>query len=559
MRGADYIIHHLSQAGITEVFGYPGGAIMPVYDALVDSPLTHRLFRHEQGAALAADGYARASGKLGVCIGTSGPGATNLITGIANAYLDSIPMLIITGQVSTALMGTDAFQEVDVIGLTLPIVKHSYLVESAADLPRVLSEAMELAVTGRPGPVLIDVPKDVQTEILSPISFAKSQDESTPVNSSRDYLHPADKAALVSLFEEANRPLVYHGGGIQSANAIDEFREFIATSNLPAVHTLKGIGNLPSSAENNLGMIGMHGHKAANFAVQSCDLLIVLGARFDDRATGNLAEFAPSAKVLHVETDAAEVNKLRACDLALQGDLKAILPELMTSSESLEFTNWRQECLESKASNLWNYDYPKKDIYAPKLLRSLSEKCLGKSVITCDVGQHQMWVAQHCLFDGPRDHLSSGGLGTMGYGLPAAIGAQFSRPNDTVIAVCGDGSFMMNLQELATIKRYRLPIKILIIDNESLGMVRQWQELFFAERFSEINLSDNPEFSEVAGCFHIPAECITQDKEVESALTRFLRWDGPYLLHVKICSKANVWPLVPPGASNQQMMEGHTT
>ena len=552
MRGADYIVQHLSDAGITQVFGYPGGAIMPVYDALVDSPLSHRLFRHEQGAALAADGFARASGKVGVCIGTSGPGATNLITGIANAYLDSVPMLVITGQVATELMGTDAFQEVDVIGLTLPIVKHSYIVQDVEQLPAIMTEALALTTEGRPGPVLIDVPKDVQTAVMATEVVCQAFTSVQEVVADYSF----EMNAFKQLIQAARKPLVYHGGGIQCGDAIEEFREFISRSDIPAVHTLKGIGNLASEAEQNLGMLGMHGHKAANLAVQEADLLIVLGARFDDRATGKLDTFAPNAKVIHVETDPAEVNKLRESDLPLVGNLKTLLPVMTAHCHEFDCGNWKNQCQQNKKDFAWDYAYPNPDIYAPKLLRHLSENYPSDSVVSCDVGQHQMWVAQHCLFDHPRAHLSSGGLGTMGYGLPAAIGAQFSRPDTTVIAVCGDGSFMMNLQELATIRRYGLPVKIIIIDNESLGMVRQWQQLFFSERFSEINLSDNPSFTEVAQCFGIPGEYIDKDRQIEPAIDRLLAAEGAYLLHVKICSKSNVWPLVPPGASNNQMMEG---
>lgn len=546
MRGAEFIIQALVNEGVETIFGYPGGAIMPVYDALVGAPLKHVLCRHEQGAALAADGYARASGRVGVCLATSGPGATNLVTGIANAFMDSVPMVAITGQVANTLIGTDAFQEVDVFGITLPIVKHSFLVRKVEDLPRVFSEAFRLAREGRPGPVLIDVPKDVQNAEFIPAFALAAVGESLA-------LPETAIASARQLIQQAQRPLIYAGGGVVIAEAVAEFREFVATTGMPVVTTLKGIGVLPGEHPQCLGMLGMHGTKAANYAVQNCDLLICVGARFDDRATGKLAEFAAGARVIHLDGDAAEIGKLRSAEVGICAELKRVLPRL---AMACAIDPWRAQCHHDREQYAFRYDAPFERIYAPKFLHELSRKTDGNSFITCDVGQHQMWVAQHFQFRHPRQQLTSGGLGTMGYGVPAAIGAQLAKPQATVIAVSGDGSFMMNVQELATIKRYALPVKIVLFDNQSLGMVRQWQELFFERRFSEIDLSDNPDFCRLAQAFEIEARMIEWDHQQSRAIDELLSTPGPMLLHVRIDPKENVWPLVPPGANNATMMEG---
>ncbi|MEM9101375.1 MAG: acetolactate synthase 2 catalytic subunit, partial [Pseudomonadota bacterium] len=491
--GADYLIKTLEAHQIKTVFGYPGGAIMPVYDALVDSSIQHILCRHEQAAALAADGFARASGKVGVCIATSGPGATNLLTGIANAYLDSVPMLVITGQVATSLIGTDAFQEVDVIGLTFSIVKHSYLIENLDDLPAILEEAFALTQSGRPGPVIIDIPKNIQVQTFHPFEIAPKPKIDVETHFDLDQ--------VIQCLSQAKRPVIYHGGGIQISQATEQLRTFTEATDIPCVHTLRGIGNLPYQHSHNMGMIGMHGLEAANITIQNSDCLLVLGARFDDRATGKLEEFAPHAQVIHVDTDAAELDKLRETLIAIRSDVKPFLNTLNQHAHFWNCSTWLKECQTLKETYAWNYNYPHQDIYVPDFLRQLSIAAGPNTLVSCDVGQHQMWVAQHYQFYQPYDHLSSGGLGTMGYGLPAAIGAQFSRPHDRVINISGDGSFMMNVQELATIKRYKLPVKIIIIDNQSLGMVRQWQTLFFSQRYSEIDLSDNPDFTQLAACF----------------------------------------------------------
>ncbi|TAA41026.1 acetolactate synthase 2 catalytic subunit [Corallincola spongiicola] len=545
MNGAQLVIKALVQQGVSTCFGYPGGAIMPIYDAFYQSEIKHILVRNEQGAALAALGYARASGEVGVCLATSGPGATNLITGLADAYLDSIPVVAITGQVASPLIGTDAFQEVDVLGLSLPITKHSFLVEDIAELGDVLQQAFALAKSGRPGPVLVDIPKDIQLAAaeLPPLLVS---DDALPAAT-------ADQLALArQLLSQAERPVLYVGGGVGMAKAVPELRAFLEQTQIPAVTTLKGIGTLPKDHPRFLGMLGMHGNQAANLAVQSSDLLIAIGARFDDRVTGKLDTFAPDAKVIHFDIDEVEFGKLRRPHALLHGDMK---PALAALAMTLSIDEWRRQCDQLKTQYAWRYDAPGEGIYAPALLRQLSDQLPDDAVVSCDVGQHQMWVAQHMQFDSPHDHLSSGGLGTMGFGMPAAVGAQLARPDATVVNVTGDGSIMMNIQELGTIKRFNLPVKIVLIDNERLGMVRQWQELFFDKRYSETNLSDNPDFLTLASAFDIPGQLITQREQIPAALDAMLSATGPYLLHVAIDAEENVWPLVPPGAANQQMME----
>ena len=549
--GAHAVVRALENAGVEYVFGYPGGAIMPVYDALTGSSLKHILARHEQGAALAADGYARVSGKPGVCLATSGPGATNLVTGIANAFLDSVPMIAITGQTPTTLMGTDAFQEIDTFGITLPIVKHSFVVRNPADIPAIFAEAFALATAGRPGPVLIDLPKDVtQASMAVPPGI----DQTGPAHASA-VIAPSPSAleSAVHMIEAAKKPLLYVGGGVGIAKAEQALRAFFQRTGIPAVATLKGLGAIPTDTDGFLGMLGMHGNQAANMAVQESDLLITCGARFDDRATGKLDTFAPNARIIHFDADPSEISKLRNADISLLGDMTAIFEALRP--QTLDIDPWRDHCRTMTVRHAPRYDAPGKGVFAPALLKTLSERAGDDFIATCDVGQHQMWVAQHCRFTRPQAHLTSGGLGTMGYGIPAGIGALFAEPDATVVTVTGDGSIMMNLQELATLKRYRLPLKIVLLDNSQLGMVRQWQELFFEENFSEIDLYDNPDFAELARAFGLEAFTVDRREDVPGAIDRLLSATGPILAHVRIDPRENVWPLVPPGAANSQMME----
>ncbi|MFP1731068.1 acetolactate synthase 2 catalytic subunit [Lonsdalea quercina] len=546
MNGAKWVVQALRAQGVDSVFGYPGGAIMPVYDALYDGGVDHLLCRHEQGAAMAAIGYARATGKVGVCIATSGPGATNLITGLADALLDSVPIVAITGQVGSSLIGTDAFQEIDVLGLSLACTKHSFLVDSLESLPEIMAEAFAIAQSGRPGPVLVDIPKDIQLAEggeFTPYILPPVKTDSLPTQSLAD---------ANTLLAHAKQPMLYIGGGVGMARAVPALREFLDTTQIPCVVTLKGLGAVETDYPYYLGMIGMHGTKAANLMVQQCDLLIAVGARFDDRVTGKLNTFAPNASVIHMDIDPAELNKLRQAHVALQGDLNQLLAAL---KQSLHIDAWRQQAMLMKAEYPSRYDHPGEAIYAPALLKTLSERMPANTVITTDVGQHQMWAAQHMRVSRPENFITSSGLGTMGFGVPAAVGAQVARPDDTVICISGDGSFMMNIQELGTIKRKHLPTKIVLLDNQRLGMVRQWQELFFEERYSETTLSDNPDFLTLASAFGIPGQSITRKDQIDSALNALLSSDGPYLLHVSIDSYENVWPLVPPGAGNESMLE----
>ena len=545
--GSQILIEALERNGVKQIFGYPGGTIMPVYDALVGSGLKHYLCRHEQGAALAADAYGRVTRRAGVCIATSGPGATNLVTGIANAFMDSVPMVIITGQVPSALQGTDAFQEVDIFGITLPIVKHSYIVRDVAEIPNIVNEAFQLAEGGRPGPVLIDLPKDISAGMGS-VSYA-------PAKPLPDFAPPdVDMMQAASdVLSKARRPLIIAGGGIAISDSVDAFRQFASRTGIPVTTTLKGLGVMPADAPDYVGMLGMHGNGAANHAVQNCDVLMVVGARFDDRATGHLAQFAPSARIIHLDIDAAEISKLRKADVAIVSEiapaLEGIRPEQKANA------GWRAQCEGWTKEFAWRYDAPVKGIYAPKLLRDLSCAKPQGMIITCDVGQHQMWVAQHCKFNDPLEHLSSGGLGTMGYGLPAAIGAKVAKPEATVVCVSGDGSIMMNIQELATLNRYDIDVKILLLDNSALGLVRQWQELFFEGNYSEVHLTDNPDFAGVARAFGIQAQSIKEPEEVGAGLEWLLNTQAAAMLHVSIDSMENVWPLVPPGKANHKMMK----
>ena len=549
MTGAQLLIECIKAHNVNTIFGYPGGAIMPTYDALYDSGLDHLLCRNEQGAAMAAIGYARSSGKVGVCIATSGPGATNLITGLGDAMMDSVPVVAITGQVAAPLIGTDAFQEADVLGLSLACTKHSFIVQSADELADVFAQAFEIAQSGRPGPVLIDVPRNIQVGDVPAHVKVYVKTPAKPTALSADNLAQANE-----LLKNAKKPVLYVGGGVGMAKAVPALREFLAQTRMPSVSTLKGLGAIEPNNDVYMGMSGMHGTKAANFAVQECNLLLVCGARFDDRVTGKLDTFAPHAKVIHCDIDAAEIHKLRKADVALQGDLIQALNAL---KQPLNIEPWRVHVRALKAKLDFTYveNTGNRPIDPWALLNTLSNRKPQNAVICTDVGQHQMWSAQHMQHFAPENYITSAGFGTMGFGLPAAVGAKKARPQDDVILVTGDGSFMMNVQELGSIKRGKLPVKILLLDNQRLGMVRQWQDLFWNKRRSETILDDNPDFVMLANAFGIPAERIESADEVDGALTRLLESDSAYLLQVCIPPDECVWPLVPPGACNADMVE----
>ncbi|AJR07033.1 acetolactate synthase 2 catalytic subunit [Photobacterium gaetbulicola] len=546
MTGAELVVKALQKQGIKTVFGYPGGAIMPIYDALYDGGVEHILCRHEQGAAMAAIGMARATQDVAVCMATSGPGATNLMTGLADAFLDSVPIVAITGQVASSHIGTDAFQEMDVIGMSLACAKHSYLVTDINELIPTLAEAFEVAKTGRPGPVVVDIAKDVQLALAPAGDLTPITPPAIPVVSSEQI------AAAQHVLSASQRPVLYVGGGVQLAHATETVRTFLAMNPMPAVSTLKGLGTIERHNPHYLGMLGMHGTKTANLVVQECDLLIVIGARFDDRVTGKLDTFAPHAKVIHIDIDAAEFNKLRHAHAPLRGDINVILPQLELSQNISDWVDYTDSL---RQQNKWRYDHPGDLIYAPLLMKQLSDMMPDSSIVSTDVGQHQMWAAQHIQPREPQNYITSAGLGTMGFGLPAAMGAKVARPNDESILITGDGSFMMNIQELGTLKRRQIPVKMVLINNQRLGMVRQWQSLFFDGRHSETILDDNPDFVMLAKAFDIPGKTITRKEEVEPALKEMLASDTAYLLHVLISEEDNVWPLVPPGAANQDMLE----
>ncbi|WP_333005497.1 acetolactate synthase 2 catalytic subunit [Vibrio coralliilyticus] len=546
MTGAELVVAALKQQGIKTVFGYPGGAIMPIYDALYDGGVEHILCRHEQGAAMAAIGMARATQDVAVCMATSGPGATNLVTGLADAFMDSIPMVAITGQVASSHIGTDAFQEMDVIGMSLSCTKHSYLVTEIEELAPTLAEAFEVAKAGRPGPVIVDIAKDVQlaqapVDVLPPF---------TPP------ALPVPQAEAVSaaqeLLSQSTRPVFYVGGGVQLGKATKAVREFLRLNPMPSVSTLKGLGTIERHDPHYLGMLGMHGTKAANLVVQECDLLIAVGARFDDRVTGKLETFAPHARVIHIDIDAAEINKLRHAHAPLRGDINSLLPQLELTQD---ITPWVKHSESLRSGFKWRYDHPGDLIFAPGMLKQLSDMMPDSSMVSTDVGQHQMWAAQHIQPRDPQNFITSAGLGTMGFGLPAAMGAAVARPDDQSILITGDGSFMMNVQELGTLKRRQIPVKIVLLNNQRLGMVRQWQSLFFDGRHSETILDDNPDFITLAKAFDITGKTITRKEEVEPAIQEMLESKTSYLLHVLIDEEENVWPLVPPGASNNDMLE----
>jgi len=548
--GAEIIVKALQAEGVEVVFGIPGGAVLPLYHELAVSPIRHILTRHEQGAAHAADGYARASGKAGVCIATSGPGATNLVTGIATAYMDSVPLVAITGQVPTGLIGKDAFQEADITGITMPITKANYLVTHVKDLAPVIREAFYVATTGRPGPVLIDIPRDITTQ--------RTAFQYPPKLRLRGYRpkiapHPLQVAQAAAAILESERPLLFIGGGVIASGAHEKVRELAELQDIPVIISLMGKGGFPENHPLFVGMVGMHGTVAANYAVSEADLLIGVGVRFDDRATGKVDTFAPKAKIIHIDIDAAEIGKIINPHIPIVADareaLEALLAELGSSKK--ERPLWRE------IIKKWQEDYPlgyeKKGLKPQYVIEQLNQLTGGKAIVATDVGQHQMWAAQYYRVEEPRSFLTSGGLGTMGFGLPAAIGAAMARPGKTVALISGDGSFQMNIQELATLSHYRLPVKILVINNGFLGMVRQWQELFYERRYAYTQLV-NPNFSKVAEAYGIPGRQVFTPEEVVPALEEALSADGPFLLDFLVEPEENVLPMVPPGQAISKML-----
>ena len=557
--GAEAVIESLKKEQVQVVFGYPGGAVLSLYDALYRMQFPHILTGHEQGAVHAADGYARATGKVGVCFATSGPGVCNMVTGIATANIDSIPLVVISGQVATHLIGRDSFQEADISGITTPITKHNYLVKKVQDLPRVLKEAFYIARSGRPGPVLVDVAKDV---------FDTKFDYEYPETVSlRGYKPPqsgneeeVDRA--VAALNEAKRPLMMVGGGVVLSGTAEYLRQFAKAMKIPVVYTLMGKGAIPDAWEYNLGMVGMHGSYGANMAVTECDLLMAVGCRFDDRVTGSVENFAPNAKILHFDIDKVEINKIVHADLSINGDLRWSLPLLVeklktTQVNTLQFVPWRQHSLDLKALHPFTTRPSAKGTVSPqKILQTLTAKAGSDAIIATDVGQHQMWAAQFCSVQSPRHFITSGGLGTMGYGLPAAMGAQLGNPHTTVVLVTGDGSIMMNCQEFATLHKYGIPVKVVVLRNDTLGMVNQWQRMFYGGRCAESDLAANPSVAKVAASMGVPGTTIHEESDLDKALDQLLATKGPALLEVTIPPDENVYPMVPGGKRLDEMVLG---
>lgn len=561
--GAYALIDSLVRHGVTHIFGYPGGAILPVYDELYKAEeqgrVQHILVRHEQSASHAADGYARATGKVGVCFGTSGPGATNLVTGIATAQMDSIPMVIVTGQVPRSNIGSDAFQETDIFGITLPIVKHSYVVRDPKDMARIVAEAFFIANTGRPGPVLIDVPKDVGLEECDYVPVEPGTVK-LPGYKPTVKGNPRQLMQALKLIRNAKQPLLYVGGGAITSGAHQEIRTLAERYNIPVTTTLMGKGAFDEHHPLSVGMLGMHGTAYANFSVTECDLLIAVGARFDDRVTGKLDEFASRAKVIHIDIDPAEVGKNRAPDVPIVGDVRKVLSDLLDrDAEQGSPVNRRQTEAWLARINTWRKDYPLvapsyPDLISPQeVIVELREQA-PHAYYTTDVGQHQMWAAQF-LKNGPRQWISSSGLGTMGYGMPAAMGVKVALPDHQVICISGDASFQMNLQELATLAQYGIAVKTVIINNGWQGMVRQWQQTFYGERYSSSNMQPGmPDFELLSKAFGVRGMVVTEKGELKEAIAQMLACDGPVLMDVHVKKDENCYPMVAPGKSNAQML-----
>ncbi len=561
LSGALMLLECLVREGVDCIFGYPGGVTLPLYDALYDHPIRHVLVRHEQNACFAAEGYARSTGRVGVCCATSGPGATNLVTGLVDALMDSIPVVALTGQVSSKLIGSDAFQEADTFGITRSCTKHNFLIKSLADLPQVLHEAFYLAASGRPGPVLVDIPKDI----------FQAQGHYTPVNSIhlpgyKVYTegHTGQIRRAAQMMWEAERPFVYAGGGIIHGEASEELRQLVELLDAPAVCTLMGLGALPSTHPNFISMPGMHGSYAANMGMTHADLLIAIGVRFDDRVTGRLAAFAPHAEVIHVDIDPAEIGKNRTPELPIVGDARRVIAKmnkfLLETRDEMQPRNAAARRAWWGQVNGWKEEHPltpefsDDEIKPQHLMAEIDRISNGEAIVSSDVGQHQMWAAQFIRFNKPRLWLNSGGLGSMGFGLPAAVGAQFANPDKLVFAIVGDGGFQMSVPELATIANHGLPVKIIVSNNGYLGMVRQWQELFYNNRLSAVTLDGFPDAEKLAGAYGFKGRTIEHPRDLRAALEAAVAEPGPYLLNVRVSPYENVYPMVPSGGAIYEMV-----
>ena len=563
MSGSKILLECLVQEGVDCIFGYPGGVTLPFYDALYDHPIRHILVRHEQNAAFAAQGFARSTGRVGVCCATSGPGATNLVTGLVDAMMDSIPIVALTGQVSTKLIGSDAFQEADTFGITRSATKHNFLVKDIKDLPQIIHEAFHLAKTGRPGPVLVDIPKDV---FQGQAHYAPVTEIHLPGYKVVTEGHTGQIRRAAQMIWEAERPFVYAGGGIIHAEASAELTELVDITDAPAVNTLMGLGALSAAHPRFISMPGMHGSYAANMGMYNCDLLIALGVRFDDRVTGRLAAFAPFAKVIHVDIDPSEISKNRQADLPIVGDAKKVLRKLNqflkeTRSELAPKTENAREAWRAQIKE-WMNDHPfdraasADEIRPQHLIDSIDQISGGEAIVCTDVGQHQMWSAQLIRFNKPRLWINSGGLGSMGFGLPSAMGAQVANPDKLCFAICGDGGFQMSVPELATLAANGIPVKIIVMNNGYLGMVRQWQELFYNNRLSQVTLDHFPKAEMLAGAYGFKGRTVERPSELKEALAEAVAEPGPYLLDVKVSPFENVYPMVPAGGAINEMVLG---
>ncbi len=549
--GAEILIYLLERQGIDTIAGIPGGANLPIYDALGKSKIRHILARHEQGAGFIAHGMARSTGKPAVCFATSGPGATNVMTAIADAKLDSVPMITITGQVPISMVGTDAFQEVDTYGMTIPITKHNFLVRDANELFEVIPEAFAIAVSGRPGPVVIDVPKDVQKQ---KVSFSEWPEN--PKTTKSQSVNPQVVDRIVKTIQHAEKPLLYIGGGVIHADVNTEIQQLAEKNGLPVVSTLMGLGAFPTNDPKFLGMLGMHGEQYTNILLEEIDLLIALGVRFDDRATGKVEAFCPNASIIHVDVDNSEINKIKDALLSMQSDLQPFLKSLLPKLPENPRKTWWDEIQGLKKTYPVLIDDSKELQFPVALIRKFSEFVEPDTVVTTDVGQHQMWVAQAYPFQRSRTLLTSGGLGTMGFGLPAAIGASLAHPGKRVLCFSGDGSILMNIQELGTLAELNLPVTVILMNNHHLGLVRQQQELFYNQQYVASKFEKHPDFSALARDFGIPSIDLAENDDMEDAIQKSIEMDGPCLLHAAIDPAENVFPMVPPGAANKDMIGG---
>ena len=558
INGSRILLECLYRLGIRDMFGYPGGSVIPIYDEIYKfKKINHYFSRHEQGAAHEADGYARASGKIGVCLATSGPGATNIVTGIMTAHMDSIPLLAITGQVGLNMLGKDSFQESDIVGITLPITKNSYLVTDIKDLARIIKEAYYIATSGRPGPVLVDIPKDIQLEEIDFDEFERSFNKELDLPGYDPTMrgHKKQIKTAINLIKKAKRPLIIAGAGVLKSASSHVLKEFAKKTNIPVTTTLLGLGVFPSDDELHLGMLGMHGSVTANYATAEADLIIAAGIRFDDRIAGNPDKFCGNAEIIHIDIDPAEIGKNKLIDVPIVGDLKNVLDDFNRDLDALEHKDWIDQLKKWKQEYPFSHGESKEGRLMPQeVMKSLNTILKGNAIVTTDVGQHQMWVAQYLSFNRPNTIITSGGAGTMGFGLPAAIGAQIGKPEEKVIAIVGDGGFQMTYHELMMIKQYKLPIKVVIINNSYLGMVRQWQEMFNDGRYSFVDLSINPDFSKIAEAYGLEFARIETREDLDNNLAGLIESTEATIIECIVDKEANVLPMIPSGASALDMV-----